>query len=95
MPAERVLAAMESGSMITMANGRTAAERRAIAEFLTGKSLSNPLVTTPSASRDVYRLVETSIRHPDRAGTAGDRTRTTRVSRMRLPLDSPRATFLD
>jgi polyvinyl alcohol dehydrogenase (cytochrome) len=48
LPAERVLAAMETGSMITMANNRTAAERRAIAEFLTGKSLSNPLVTTPA-----------------------------------------------
>ncbi|HLG58788.1 MAG TPA: PQQ-binding-like beta-propeller repeat protein [Vicinamibacterales bacterium] len=48
MPAERVLSAMESGSMITMANGRTAAERRVLAEFLTGKSLSNPLVTAPS-----------------------------------------------
>src|SRR5215510_10306339 len=47
MPAERILAAMETGSMITMANNRTAVERRAIAEFLTGKSLSNPLVTTP------------------------------------------------
>ena len=47
MPAERVLAAMETGSMVTMSNGRSAAERRAIAEFLTGKSLSNPLVTTP------------------------------------------------
>jgi polyvinyl alcohol dehydrogenase (cytochrome) len=50
LPAERVLAAMETGSMITMANNRTAAERRAIAEFLTGKSLSNPLVTAPPAS---------------------------------------------
>jgi polyvinyl alcohol dehydrogenase (cytochrome) len=50
LPAERVLAAMETGSMITMANNRNAAERRAIAEFLTGKSLSNPLVTTPSAA---------------------------------------------
>jgi polyvinyl alcohol dehydrogenase (cytochrome) len=50
LPAERVLAAMETGSMITMANNRTAAERRAIAEFLTGKSLSNPLVTTPPTS---------------------------------------------
>jgi polyvinyl alcohol dehydrogenase (cytochrome) len=38
---------METGSMITMANNRTAAERRAIAEFLTGKSLNNPLVTAP------------------------------------------------
>jgi mono/diheme cytochrome c family protein len=31
MPAERVLAAMETGSMVTMANNRTAAERRALA----------------------------------------------------------------
>jgi polyvinyl alcohol dehydrogenase (cytochrome) len=49
MPAERVVAALERGSMVTMANNRTAAERRAIAEFLTGKSLSTPLVTTPAA----------------------------------------------
>src|SRR4030095_3300875 len=48
MPAERVMAAMETGSMITMANGRSAAERRAIAEFLTGKSLSNPVATPPA-----------------------------------------------
>jgi len=49
MPAERILAAMETGNMITMANNRSAAERRAIAEFLSGKSLGNPLVTTPAA----------------------------------------------
>ena len=49
MPAERVLTALERGSMVTMANNRTAAERRTIAEFLTGKSLSTPLVTTPAA----------------------------------------------
>src|SRR5688572_15485569 len=49
MPAERVLAALETGSMVTMANNRTAAERRAIAEFVTGKSLSVPLVTIPAA----------------------------------------------
>ena len=48
MPAERVLAAMETGSMITMANNRTAADRRAIAEFITGRSLSAPLVTAPA-----------------------------------------------
>src|SRR4030095_5863466 len=47
LAADRVLAAMETGSMITMANNRTAAERRAIAEFLIGKSLNNPLVTAP------------------------------------------------
>ena len=50
MPAERVMAAMETGSMITMALNRSAAERRAIAEFLTGNSLANPVVTTPGAA---------------------------------------------
>jgi len=49
MPAERVLSALETGSMVTMANNRTAAERRALAEFVTGKSLSVPLVTIPAA----------------------------------------------
>jgi len=48
MPAERILAAMETGAMITMANNRSAGERRAIAEFLSGKSLANPLVTAPA-----------------------------------------------
>ena len=48
MTPERVLAAMETGAMVTMANGRNAPERRAIAEFLTGKAFGNPLVTTPS-----------------------------------------------
>ncbi len=50
MTPDRVLAAMETGSMVTMANNRTAAERRALAEFVTGKSLSTPLVTTPAAA---------------------------------------------
>src|SRR5262245_17000186 len=45
---DRVLSAMESGSMVTMANGRSAPERRAIAEFLTGKTFATALSTTPS-----------------------------------------------
>ena len=48
MTAERILAAMETGPMITMANNRTAAERRAIAEFLSGKTFSSSLVTAPA-----------------------------------------------
>ena len=48
MSAERVLAAMESGPMISMANRQSAAARRAIAEFITGKSLEHPLDTAPS-----------------------------------------------
>jgi polyvinyl alcohol dehydrogenase (cytochrome) len=49
MPPERVLTAMESGAMLSMAAGRTGVERRAIAEFVTGKTFSSPLDMTPSA----------------------------------------------
>ncbi len=45
---DRVLSAMETGSMVTMANGRSASERRAIAEFLTGKTFATALSTTPA-----------------------------------------------
>jgi polyvinyl alcohol dehydrogenase (cytochrome) len=48
MSPTRVLAAMESGLMISMATGRSAAERRAIAEFVTGTSFADALSTTPS-----------------------------------------------
>src|SRR5438067_284393 len=47
MSADRVLAAMETGPMISMATGRNAAERRAIAEAITGKKLRNTLEITP------------------------------------------------
>ena len=47
MSPERVLAALESGVMLSMASGRTGMERRAIAEFVTGKSFARPLDTTP------------------------------------------------
>ena len=48
MSPERVLAALEGGVMVSMTAGRTAVERRAIAEFVTGKTFGQPLVTTPS-----------------------------------------------
>ena len=48
MSAERVLAALESGPMLSMAAGRTGVERRAIAEFVAGKPFSQPLDPTPS-----------------------------------------------
>ncbi|HEX4996870.1 MAG TPA: PQQ-binding-like beta-propeller repeat protein [Terriglobia bacterium] len=50
MQAERILEVIERGSMVTMANRRSAAERRALAEYLSGKSLSEPLNITPPAS---------------------------------------------
>ncbi|MGA2213931.1 MAG: PQQ-binding-like beta-propeller repeat protein, partial [Bryobacteraceae bacterium] len=48
MSPERVLAALESGPMISMANRQSAADRRAIAEFITGKSFEHPLSTAPA-----------------------------------------------
>src|SRR6185295_121094 len=47
MSADRVLAAMETGPMISMAVRLTTADRRAIAEFVSGKPIGQPLVTTP------------------------------------------------
>jgi polyvinyl alcohol dehydrogenase (cytochrome) len=47
MAAERVLAAMETGPMISMASRASAADRRAIAEYVTDKKLSQNLVMTP------------------------------------------------
>ncbi len=49
MSAERVLAAMETGPMISMAGRRTAEERRAIAGFVSGKAFSQPLDMRPSS----------------------------------------------
>jgi polyvinyl alcohol dehydrogenase (cytochrome) len=48
MSPERVLAAMESGPMISMANRQSAAARRSIAEFVTGKSFAHPMDTSPA-----------------------------------------------
>src|SRR2546425_5274805 len=51
MTAERVLAAMESGPMISMASRDSGADRRAIAHYVTGKTLSaRDLSTTPAQS---------------------------------------------
>ena len=49
MSADRVLVAMETGPMISMAVRLTTADRRAIAEFVSGKPIGQPLVTTPPA----------------------------------------------
>jgi polyvinyl alcohol dehydrogenase (cytochrome) len=48
MAPERVLAAMETGEMITMGMRWPADGRRAIAEYLTGKALGTSLPTEPS-----------------------------------------------
>jgi polyvinyl alcohol dehydrogenase (cytochrome) len=47
MQPRRVLDALETGQMISMATGLSVLERRALAEFVTGKSLSDALSTIP------------------------------------------------
>ena len=49
MSAQRMLDALETGPMITMTSRRSAAERRAIAEYVTGKTLGHDLPTSPPA----------------------------------------------
>ena len=49
MAPARVLSAMETGAMISMATGRSAAERRAIAEFVTGKTFDSGFSNAPPA----------------------------------------------
>jgi polyvinyl alcohol dehydrogenase (cytochrome) len=44
---ERILEAIERGSMISMANRASTEDRRAIAEYVSGKKFSEALVTTP------------------------------------------------
>jgi polyvinyl alcohol dehydrogenase (cytochrome) len=48
MSPERVLTALQTGVMMSMAAGRTAVEHRAIAEFATGKRFGQPLNIAPS-----------------------------------------------
>jgi polyvinyl alcohol dehydrogenase (cytochrome) len=48
MTPDRVLAALESGTMVSFTGGRSSIDRRALAEFVSGKSFDAPLVTRPS-----------------------------------------------
>jgi polyvinyl alcohol dehydrogenase (cytochrome) len=51
MSAERVLTALENGAMLSMASRMSAADRRALAQFVSGKSLSaRDLTMTPPQS---------------------------------------------
>lgn len=49
MSPQRILASMETGPMIAMVHNRTVAERRAIAEFASGRSFDFPFDRTPVA----------------------------------------------
>jgi polyvinyl alcohol dehydrogenase (cytochrome) len=48
MSAQRILEALEAGPMVTMTQLRTAAERRAIAEFASGRSFGTPFSIAPA-----------------------------------------------
>ena len=48
MAPQRVLQALEFGSMVSMTHGRTTAERRALAEYASGKSLGAPFTIEPA-----------------------------------------------
>src|SRR6476659_65694 len=47
MTPERILTALEAGPMLPMASNRTTGERRALAEFVSGKRFSRPLNAVP------------------------------------------------
>ena len=49
MTPQRILEALEFGSMVSMTHGRTTAERRALAEFASGKSLAERFTIEPAA----------------------------------------------
>ena len=71
MTSERVLAALESGAMLSMASGRTGAERRAIAEFVTGKPFAEAFSTSRRRRRCAARRGNSPTRLRGPPGTAG------------------------
>lgn len=70
MTAEHVLAALEFGAMLPMTVRRTAAERRAIAEFVTGKRLAEELPTRPAKAAMCVEA-STHVRWADQRGWNG------------------------
>ena len=56
MTPQRILEALEFGSMVSMTHGRTTAERRALAEFASGKSLGAAFSIAAARVGDVHRL---------------------------------------
>ena len=89
MSADRVLAAMETGPMVAMATGRSAADRRAIAESATGKKLRNTLEMTPlpkamcAAGSAAAKTVFNASSGPAWTGWGGTNTSNTRFQDAR------------
>ena len=81
MTPERVLTAMESGAMLSMASGRTGVERRAIAEFVTGKTFADRAQHETQSPRRCAAAVAGEFANPltgPRVERVGRRTRRTR-----------------
>ncbi len=79
MPAERVLAAMESGPMISMAVLLSAAERQAIAEFASGRKLGQGFEIAPKPAalcKDGAGELEDPEREPEWSGWGRDERNT-------------------
>jgi hypothetical protein len=93
MTPERVLAAMESGPMLSMASGRTGVERRAVAEFVTGKRFSEAFSAKP-LPQAMWRTVPGEFASPltGPRWNGGARTHRTRDIRMARWRASPPAT---
>jgi polyvinyl alcohol dehydrogenase (cytochrome) len=64
MSPERILNAMEAGPMITMATRLKATDRRALAEYLAGKSFSQPFDPRPPAQAMCGSMTESKFIDP-------------------------------
>jgi len=64
MSPDRILNAMEAGPMITMASRLKAADRRALAEYLAGKSFSQPFDMKPPAQAMCGAMTESKFTDP-------------------------------
>lgn len=74
MSPERVLTAMESGAMMSMASLLSSAQRRAIAEFVTGKTVGEKTEGNPSPSAMCVQTRRAySVIRQGRSGVVGER----------------------
>ena len=90
MPTDGILKALEQGVMQTQAAGLTAAERRAVAEYLTGHSLDEVIARTPPPSCEGPRREFDLGRPPAKAGWG-----VSRENQRFIPADVARLTAAD
>jgi polyvinyl alcohol dehydrogenase (cytochrome) len=96
MVPERVLYALESGSMISMAVTLSTEQRRAVSEYLTGKPFDGEFSLTPPATAMCGASTEAqfALRGPSWTGWGGSGTANTRfqdaASAGLVPTDVPR-----